>query len=256
MPAQPIDALAAPTTPASTAAAPTRVLIVDDHTTFAELLTGALDRETDLTSIGFAVSIETGVERCRLLAPDLVILDYHLPDGSGLTAAAQILAFAPQTRIVMLTGDPTPDALEQAAATGICGFLPKDGSLATVLDTLRRVRVGSMVVHPAVLAQLGARRRVQTPSVQAPSLRASSLPASGLRASSVPVPVLTPREMDVLRLMARGQDVRTNAAVLGISQHTCRGHVKTILAKLAAHSQLEAVVTASRLGLLISRANV
>ena len=209
---------------------PTTVLIVDDHATFAELLAGALNREDDLRCIGFACTIAAGIAPCRSLAPDVVVMDYHLPDGTGLNAAARILEAEPETRIIMLTGDPTAEALEEAAGIGICAFLPKDGSLSIMLETLRHARPGSMVVHPALLVQLAERRRA--------------------RLNDVPVPYLTPREMEVLRRMAEGSDVKASSAALGISQNTCRGHVKSILAKLDAHSQLEAVVTARKLGLL------
>ncbi|TFD29855.1 response regulator [Cryobacterium cryoconiti] len=210
-----------------------RVLIVDDHTTFTELLLGALDREPDLCTVGTTRSARSAIELTESLSPDLVVMDFHLPDGSGLSAAARILARTPSTRIVMLTGDPTPETIEQAAAIGVCAFLPKDGSLAGLLDTLRHARNGTFLVHPSLVAQLSARRRLHENALAAASL--------------------TRRELDVLQLMAAGSDVKANALALGISENTCRGYVKTILAKLEAHTQLEAVVTASRLGLVMVR---
>jgi DNA-binding NarL/FixJ family response regulator len=210
-----------------------RILIVDDHRTFTELLMGALDREPDLCTVGSTDSGRRAIELCRELNPDLVVLDYHLPDVSGLSVAALILAESPATRIVMLTGDPTPEALENAAAIGICAFLPKDGSLASMLNALRNVRVGGFLVHPSLVAHLNPkwRRHEAQHSVQA----------------------LTRRELEVLRLMAEGSDVRANARSLGISENTCRGYVKSILAKLEAHTQLEAVVSATRRGLIGER---
>lgn len=207
-----------------------RVLIVDDHTTFTELLTGALDREPDLCSVGFAASAESGYEQALALRPDVVIMDYRLPDSDGISAAARILERAPEIRIVLLTGDPTPESLVKAASAGICAFLPKDGSLAALLDALRHAPVGGMMVRPSLVAQLGELR--------------SSTPRD------VWTPTLTQRELAVLRLMAEGYDVRANAMTLGISQNTCRGYVKSILAKLGVHSQLEAVVAARKLDLL------
>ncbi|WP_230977550.1 response regulator transcription factor [Georgenia yuyongxinii] len=207
---------------------PTRVLVVDDHTTFAELLTGALDRENDLVSVGFASSAASGVQHFRVLRPDVVVMDFHLPDANGISAAKEILDEDPSARVVLLTGDPTHEALERAAAIGVCAFLPKDGSLATVLEVLRHARPGAMIVHPSLLTQLGARRDQR----------------------SRPAPVLTQREREVLSLMAQGKDVRGSAKQLGISLNTGRSYVKSILAKLDAHSQLEAVAAARRLGLL------
>jgi DNA-binding NarL/FixJ family response regulator len=203
---------------------------VDDHRTFTELLTSALDREPDLHSVGSANSVESGVQLCRELAPDLVVMDYHLPDGDGLSAATRILAHAPDTRIIMLTGDPSQDTLRRAAGIGICGFLPKDGSLAIMLDTLRHARAGNMVVHPSLLAQIGV-----------PHLAPAGGPFSA---------PLTPRELDVLRLMAEGQEVRAVAKGLGISVHACRGHVRTIFSKLGSDSQSEAMAEAEVRGIL------
>ncbi len=207
-----------------------RIIIVDDHTTFTELLTEALDREPDLLTVGSTDSGRRAIGLCRELHPDLVVLDYHLPDINGLSVAASILAESPGIRIVMLTGDPTPEAVQQAATIGICAFLPKDGSLAGMLETLRNVRTGSFMVHPSLVAQLYARWSQH-----------------GYQNSAQ---TFTPRELEVLRLMAEGNEVRANAVTLGISENTCRGYVKSILAKLGAHTQLEAVVSATRLGLV------
>ena len=132
-----------------------RILIVDDHTTFSDLLAGALDREPDLQSVGAAKTVEDALPLFREVHPDVVILDLYLPDGSGLKAAERILSEAPETKIVMLTGNPSQEALREAARMGICGFLPKDGSLGTLLDTLRHARAGNMIVHPSLIAGFG-----------------------------------------------------------------------------------------------------
>ncbi|MGF9648104.1 BTAD domain-containing putative transcriptional regulator [Pseudarthrobacter oxydans] len=132
-----------------------RILIVDDHTTFSDLLAGALDREPDLQSIGAAKSVASAVTMFRDLGPDVVIMDLYLPDGSGLKAAECILSEAPETRIVMLTGNPSQEALREAARMGICGFLPKDGALGVMLDTLRHAHSGSMIVNPSLVAKWG-----------------------------------------------------------------------------------------------------
>ena len=207
-----------------------RVVVVDDHTTFAELLSDALDRQEDLENAGTAGGVQEGIALCRAEQPDVVVMDYHLPDGNGLDAAREILADRPATRIIMLTGNAAADILAQAAGSGICGFLPKDGSLTTLLDTLRHARTGSMVIHPSLLAMIGKQTAPEQPDA----------------------PALTTRERQVLTLMAQGHDVRANAKHLGITENTCRGYVKSILAKLDAHTQLEAVAVAGRLGLLAS----
>ena len=204
---------------------PMRVVVIDDHHTFSDLLSAALAREPDLTCIGQASGVAESIELCATLLPDLVVLDYKLADGNGLQAAEAILAQRPQTRILMLTGNPTAHIIRQAAAIGICGFLPKDGALSLLLTVMRGVRIGEFILAPSLISR------------------------TGLLAASTG-PLLTVREMEVLRLMAQGFDVATNARTLGISTHTCRGYVKAILGKLDAHTQLEAVAAASRLGLL------
>jgi DNA-binding NarL/FixJ family response regulator len=207
-----------------------RILLVDDHTTFTELLAGALDREPDLCTVGTAESGMRAVELSAELLPDLIVLDHHLPDGSGLAFVSMILTASPLTRIVMLTGDPSPAALNQAAEGGVCAFLPKDGSLAGLIDTIRHAVVGSFSVHLSLIALFSAKERVPEPG-QAGQ-------------------ILTHRERDVLDLMAEGTEVRIIAQTLGISENTCRGYVKSILGKMEAHSQLEAVVNATKLGLV------
>lgn len=207
-----------------------RILIVDDHTTFTELLREALDREPDLFTVGSTNTGRSAIGLCREVNPDLVVLDYHLPDINGLSVAAVILAEFPAIRIVMLTGDPTPEAVQHAATLGISAFLPKDGSLASMLSTLRNAQAGGFMLHPSLVAQLYARWSQHD--------------------NQNPAQTFTRRELEVLRLMAEGNDVRANAITLGISENTCRGYVKSILAKLEVHTQLEAVVSATRLGLV------
>lgn len=205
-----------------------RIVVIDDHVTFAELLAGALEREEDLQCAGTAHTVDDGVGLCLALRPDLVVIDYRMPDGDGIEGAERILAALPSTRILMLTGDPTPQAMQQAADIGICGFLPKDGALSVLLDVLRNVRLGEFIVGPALISKLMA----------------------STMARGAETPGLTLRELDVLRLMGQGFGVAANARTLGISAHTCRGYVKAILTKLDAHSQLEAVAAANRLGIL------
>jgi ActR/RegA family two-component response regulator len=133
-----------------------RILIVDDHRTFSDLLAGALDREPDLQSVGSAKSVGSAVTMFRDLQPDVVIMDLYLSDGSGLKAAERILFKAPKARIVMLTGNPSQDALREAARMGICGFLPKDGALGVMLDTVRHAHAGNMIVNPSLVAGWGS----------------------------------------------------------------------------------------------------
>ena len=213
----------------TTKKAMTRVLVVDDHTTFAELLTDAIDQEPDLVSVGHATTGAAGVAMFDKLRPDVVLMDLQLPDIDGFTATAQIVAISPDVRVIMLTAHVTATVVADAAASGVCGFLPKDGHLADMLSTVRTAEPGSLAVDPALLARLIG--QPQTPS------RTLSRP-------------LSQRELTVLTRMADGKDVTSIARELSISAHTCRGHVKAVLSKLGAHSQLEAVIVAVRIGLI------
>ena len=212
--------------------ATTRVLVVDDHQTFAELLAEALDREPDFVSVGHAATAAEAIALTERLDPDVVVMDVELPDLDGFVATERILANRPHVRVVVLTAHGSPDFVAKASAAGACGFLPKDGSLAVMLKTLRSARPGSLAIHPALVARMVAPPRQR----EAPNGRGG--------------PPLTQREQEVLNLMGRGCDVRSIARELGISTHTSRGYVKAILLKLDAHTQLEAVVAATRLGLL------
>jgi DNA-binding SARP family transcriptional activator/CheY-like chemotaxis protein len=133
-----------------------RILIVDDHTTFSDLLAGALDREPDLKSVGAANSAASAVTMFHELQPDVVLMDLYLGDGTGLEAAGRILSEAPEARIIMLTGNPSQEALREAAGMGICGFLPKDGALGVMLDTLRHAHAGSMILNPSLVTRWGS----------------------------------------------------------------------------------------------------
>lgn len=203
-----------------------RVVVVSCHTMFAELLCEALTRQEDLESAGSAGTVEDAAVLCAEAKPDTVVLDCTLPDGDGLDAAERILSTHPSARIIVLTTGPAPGVLARAAGTGISGLLPMGGSLDALLEAIRHARPGAMIVHPSLLV----------PVVE---------PDSPLKA-----PLLTRREKQVLTLLADGRDVRTVARNLNLSLSTCRSYVKSILAKLDAHTQLQAVASARRMQLL------
>lgn len=207
-----------------------RVLVVDDHRTFAELLSRALDAEPDLTCVGHALTSAEAVVAVRELSPDVVLMDLQLPDRDGIETTRLLTAEDDDVKVLILTAHAGPAEMARAAAAGAAGFLAKDGSLGDVLDALRLARRGSLVLPPSVMAGFAAREG---------TIERRTSDAG-----------LTPRELQVLRLLGQGHDPRTIAKELGVSLHTCRGYVKSILAKLDVHSQLEAVVVATRTGLI------
>ena len=212
----------------------TKVALIDDHQTLLDLLTFAMANEDDIEVVGTATTAADGQRLVERTRPDVVLLDFALPDVDGVTLAATLVGRYPDVRVVMLTASEDAELISRAATAGASGFVAKSGALDQVLDAVRSARSGSMIVDPVFLARLGSAGR-----------RAQAEEQAGPRR-----PVLTPREQEVLELLGRGKDPRTIARELSISLHTCRGYVKSTLAKLDCHSQLEAVVTAGRLGLL------
>ncbi|GGN37528.1 DNA-binding NarL/FixJ family response regulator [Actinoplanes campanulatus] len=209
------------------------VLVVDGHQTFAELLGHALAGQPDLRWVGHA---RTGAEAISLAAelrPDVIVLDPELSDADGIAIAELIRVRQPDSRVVILTASEEQSLVRRATTAGAAGFLSKNGALGDVLNALRTAHRGSMTVSTDILARL---LRSTTPA---------TAPRGGVANGG-----LTVRENEVLQLMAAGLDARTVARRLGISVHTCRGYQKAVLAKLGAHSQLEAVAIATRRGLV------
>jgi DNA-binding NarL/FixJ family response regulator len=221
--------------------APFTVLVVDDHQTFAELLALALEAEPSLRYVGHARTSAEAVKLVEELGPDVVLMDVELPDSDGLATTELVLARRPDTRVVILTAHSEPALVARAAAAGASGFLPKGGALRDVLHALHTAHHGGMIVSSHLLAGLFTEPAVTS---------ATPVPGGGAGGGSGAGAGLTAREYEVLRLMGGGMDVRSIAAQLNLSVHTCRGYIKAVLAKLDAHSQLEAVVIAIRRGLL------
>jgi len=207
----------------------TRVLVVDDHRTFAELLSGALS-SAGMEVLGTAHSAAQAVSMAEELQPDIVVMDIEMPRQDGLTATRRLREVAPDAVVAVVTAHRDPDWVVRATQAGASAFIPKDGSLAEMIDVLSRVQAGQMLVAPSTFAG-GA---------------TSAPPARSMENR----PSLTRREQEVLDCLGQGMQVKMIARVLGITLETCRGYVKSIHAKLGARSQLEAVVKAQQAGLL------
>jgi DNA-binding NarL/FixJ family response regulator len=214
----------------------TRVMIVDDHRAFAEALGIAIDAQWDLECVGIASTVQEAVDKATEHQPDVVLMDFVLPDLDGIEGTRRLKEVCPETQVVMLTGYAEPDVMAQAAASGACGFLAKESPVGDVIRAIRTASEGGMLVEYSALAAVLERLRDPRPA-------ARRLPAPSSSR-------LTQREQEVLTLMAEGLDPRGIARSLGISLYTSRWHVKNILTKLRVHSQLEAVVEALRQGLL------
>lgn len=210
-----------------------RLVVVDDDKLFAELLCTVVESEPDLAVVGRASNAPDGLALVDQLEPDYVLMDVRLGSEDGIDATALLTARHPAVRVIILTGYTDPDLLERAAAARARAVHPKHAGLASLLWVLRNTEAEGFRVHPDVLRQL-----LDSPE------------AMETKACSEEAPGLTPRELEILQLLATGLDVRLISAQADISLHTCRGHVKSILAKLDAHSQLEAVTKALQRGLI------
>jgi DNA-binding NarL/FixJ family response regulator len=209
--------------------APIKVLIVDDHQMFAQSLVSALSREADLQVIGTAGTVEEARARARSMRPDVVLIDYGLPDGDGATAAQHIKDDRPQTKTVMLTSFTDDSVLVAAIEAGCSGHVLKHKGVQELVDAVKAAHAGEALISPAMLARL------------LPKLHRNH---RGVGAE------LTPREIEVLKLLAEGLSNQAIAQRLTISLHTVRNHVQNIITKLQVHSKLEAVAAAVREGII------
>jgi DNA-binding NarL/FixJ family response regulator len=207
-----------------------QIMVVDDHRAFGDLLSYALSMQPGMACVGTASSAAEGVAMAADLRPDVAVMDIEMPRQDGLAATPRIRDVAPDTAVVVISAHRDPQWVVRAAQAGASAFVPKDASLDEILDVLRRVRAGSMLVAPSAFAG-----------------GTSSAPVAG---DTGPAPALTQREREVLACLGRGLPPKAIARVLGISVHTCRGYVKSLHAKLGVRSQLEAVVKAQHLGLI------
>jgi DNA-binding NarL/FixJ family response regulator len=203
--------------------------VVDDHRTFVDLLQFALEAESGFTCVGAAYDLGAGLALVEARRPDLVVMDYEFTGDTqdGIEATAAITSRHPDIHVVLLTGHADPALVRRAAEAGARSLMPKDGSLSDLLDALQTAGPGGLLVHPDLL-----------------------LASRDAPATTTPTAALSPREQDVLAMLAMGMGATAVADHLGISKNTCRGYIKSLLWKLDAHSQLEAVAVARRQGLV------
>jgi DNA-binding NarL/FixJ family response regulator len=215
----------------------TDVLIVDDHVTFAESLATVLSLEPDLR----ARIARSGIEAERAVAqsrPDVVLMDVALPGADGIEVALRLLAAHPALPIVVLSAYDDDPLRTRAVDAGLRGFLSKYEPLGGVIDAIRRVRAGETLMERSDEARLrlnAKRRRVPHGTERQRSEQ------------------LSPREREILQLMADGFEPAEIIAQLGITSATLRTHTQNILTKLGVHSKTQAVLLAVRQGRVTAR---
>ncbi|MCA9991593.1 MAG: response regulator transcription factor [Anaerolineales bacterium] len=210
---------------------PIRILLADDHAVVRRGLVLVLRQEPDFVVVGEAQDGQEAVSMALALIPDLVLLDWKMPRLSGLQAAAEIKRNLATARTLILSGAPVEDAALDALDQGVDGFVHKDISPAGLAQAIRAVAAGQRYLGPEITQAL-IERSQREPDSFAP-------PVS-----------LSPREVEVLALMASSATYREIGAQLFISEETVRTHVKRILTKLGQPNRTQAVIAAMRLGLL------
>lgn len=205
-----------------------KVLLVEDHKVVAQGLRSLISQEPDLEVLGVASSVEEAARVGRELKPDVLLVDFRLPDGNGAEAVAAIRRTNPKVRVLFLSAVDNPGALMTAIQVGARGYLLKANAAEEVVQAVRRVAAGEMLISATALAALIAEKGEQTHLLD----------------------TLTQRERQVLGLIAQGLDNRTVADRLGVEYGTVRSHVRNLIAKLEVHNKMQAIVRAAQLGLL------
>lgn len=210
-----------------------RILLVDDHEVVRRGLEMMLRIEPDLQVVGEAANGVEAIEQAQNVQPDLVLLDLKMPGMGGGQVCRAIKQIAPHTRVLILTGIDTDQEIMAALESNVDGYILKDAPSNELLHAIRVIAGGQAYLQPVVTKRL--LRRMATTSTQ----EAVMLP-----------PQLTPREMDVLKLMATSRSNKEIGEALVISEETVRSHIKSILNKLKQPNRTQAVLTALRMGLI------
>ena len=207
-----------------------RVLVVDDHAVVRSGLRHVLDAEDDIETVGEAGSAEESIRAAGDLAPDVVLMDVMLGDGSGLDATPEVLRVAPDAKVLILSMQDDPRYVREAFAAGACGYVLKEAADTDVVVAVREVAAGNRYEHPALGAKIAA----------------ADVTAAA-KAESDP---LSDREREVLRLLALGHTNQEIAKMLFISVRTAETHRAHVMQKLRLSTRAELVRYALAEGML------
>jgi two-component system NarL family response regulator len=218
----------------ATGTEPVRVLVVDDHELFRRGLIMLLGDDDDIEVVGEAADGIGATDLAVSTAPDVVLLDVRMPRRTGVEACRAIKEAVPTTKIIMLTVSDEEADLYESVKNGAAGYLLKDSSIEEVAQAIRVVNEGQSLISPSMAVKLiDEFKQMSKPDRETgPALR------------------LTDRELEVLRLVAKGLNNREVAKELFISENTVKNHVRNILEKLQLHSRMEAVMYAMKEKLL------
>ena len=211
------------------------VLIVQDHPLLASALARVLEGQPDLAVSGVSASGADAVKSAALQRPDVVLMDFRLPDVTGPEAARMIQSEHAEAAIVFHSADESETALLDAVDAGATAYLTKDATAEQIIEAVRKASRGEVLIPVELFARAIARQRgVVTKKREREQLMAE----------------FTPRELDILHLLAEGLDTTAMSKSLGIAPHTVEWHVRHVIEKLQVHSKLQAVIAAARKGLI------
>ena len=200
-----------------------RVLAVDDHPLLREGIASILGAHSDLQMIGEASNGREAIDQFRVHRPDVTLMDLQMPEVNGIDAVIAIRDEFPDARIIVLTTYQGDVQVIRALRAGACGYLLKSHLRKELLDAIRAVHAGHKRIPPDVAAQLAQHATDES---------------------------LSPREIEVLRLVAAGNANKQIAALLSITEETVKGHLKNILAKLGANDRTHAVTIGLKRGII------
>jgi DNA-binding NarL/FixJ family response regulator len=221
---------------------PLQIVVADDHQVVREGFAGLLDTQPDFTVVATASDGAEAVQLCRELLPDVVLMDVRMPVMDGIEATRQIAGSgADRPRILILTTFDLDEYVYDALRAGASGFLLKDVTAERLFEAVRVIAAGQALLAPTV-----TRRLISEFAQTRSAITASSPPSPALTA-------LTPRETQVLQLVAEGLSNPEIAARLVVTEETVKTHVSRILTKLGLRDRTQAVVTAYETGLVVPR---
>ncbi|MGD9787766.1 MAG: response regulator [Sulfuricellaceae bacterium] len=214
---------------------PIRVLIVDDHTLFRSGIKLLLQRQEGFEVVGEAGDGLEGIKRAKQLSPDVVLLDLHMPGITGRQAVKLINEEVPGTRVVMLTVSEDAEDLVDCLRAGAAGYLLKNIETEFLIDAIQRAARGESVMSPQMTGKLV--QELRQPKEQVPA------------AAEAEREKLSPREKEIITLLAKGASNKEVARALNVAESTVKIHVQNILKKLNLSSRVQAAVYAVEHGL-------
>ena len=218
----------------------TSIVVADDHEMVRAGFAALLGTQPDFDVLGTAADGAAAVAACRDLRPDVVLMDVRMPGVDGIEATRQLMAGQDPPRVLILTTFDLDEYVFDALRAGASGFLLKDATAERLFDAVRVVAAGDALLAPAVTRRLISEfARIRPPAAT------SATPAPAALAA------LTPRETEVLRLVAAGLSNTEIAGRLVVTEETVKTHVSRVLAKLGLHGRSQAVVAAYESGLVV-----